>query len=295
LQLDQPIVETSSSFTVTGSLTQTATSNNFILLNDELMGFVSFDSETKVLTVKRGVLDTVPKKHSSGSLFIFDFPDVAFDSTQYAQTEIVEAQVLTTTPSGIQALSETGTAVEIQSRAIRPYPPANVKINGNYFPETLLVVNDSVVTWSHRNRVQQTGGEAIGWFENSITPESGVTYSLELSTVDVLLLTVDSIASDSYVIPEATLIPNKAHKLKLWSMRDGYESYQVFEHSFFAEAASLILTATATKSGISGNTVPTAGITANVDTSLKANLQFDGSSIHGKAPAGSIITIEVDN
>src|SRR5690606_36915522 len=104
LQLDQPITETASSFVVTGSLTQTANSNNFILLNDELMGFIGFDNETRVLSVKRGVLDTIPKKHSSGSLFVFDLPDVAFDSTQYAQSEIVKAQVLTTTPSGVQEL-----------------------------------------------------------------------------------------------------------------------------------------------------------------------------------------------
>ncbi|MEB6680293.1 hypothetical protein [Acinetobacter lwoffii] len=294
LQLDQPIIETTSSFTVAGSLTQVANSNNLILLNDELMGFVSFDNETKVLTVKRGVLDTVPKKHSTGSLFVFDFPDVAFDSTQYAQSEVVEAQVLTTTPSGVQELT-VGTEVEIQARAIRPYPPSNVKINGIYFPETMLVASDLTVTWSHRNRVQQTGGDAIGWFENSVTLEAGVTYSIELSTVDGVLLAADSIASDNYTVPEATIIPNKAHKLKLWSVRDGIYSYQIFEHNFFVEAASLILTATATKSNVSGNTIPAANITVDVGTSLKANMQFDGSSIRGKAEPGATITIEIED
>src|SRR5690606_9790420 len=169
LQLDQPIIETTSSFIVTGALTQTANSNNFILLNDELMGFVSFDAETKVLTVKRGVLDTIPRKHSSGSLFVFDLPDVAFDSTQYSQSEIVRAQVLTTTPSGIQEFGIRGVSVGIEARAIKPYPPANVKFNGNHFPETVLVASDLTVTWSHRNRVQQTGGEPLSWFESSVT------------------------------------------------------------------------------------------------------------------------------
>ena len=294
LQLDQPIIETASSFTVTGSLDQTASSNNLILLNGELMGFMAFDDQTKVLTVKRGVLDTVPKKHSSGSLFVFDLPDVAFDSTQYAQSEIVEVQVLTTTPSGIQELSESGQAIEIESRAIRPYPPANVKINGNYWPETHIITNDIVLTWVDRNRLQQTGGGVLGFFDTGVTVESGVTYSYELISENVILNSASGISANTVAIPASVLLPNMPHTLKLWSVRDDYASYQKFEHSFFVEAASLILTATATKSQVSGNTVPTANISIDVDTSLKANMQFDGSGIKGKTLPNSIITIEVE-
>ena len=294
LQLDQPIIETASSFTVTGSLDQTASSNNLILLNGELMGFVAFDDQTKVLTVKRGVLDTVPKKHSSGSLFVFDLPDVAFDSTQYAQSENVEVQVLTTTPSGIQELSESGQAIEIESRAIRPYPPANVKINGNYWPETHIITNDIVLTWVDRNRLQQTGGGVLGFFDTGVTVESGVTYSYELISENVILNSASGISANTVAIPASVLLPNMPHTLKLWSVRDDYASYQKFEHSFFVEAASLILTATATKSQVSGNTVPTANISIDVDTSLKANMQFDGSGIKGKTLPNSIITIEVE-
>lgn len=294
LQLDQPITETTSLFTVTGALTQTTNSNNLILLNDELMGFVGFDDATKILTVKRGVLDTVPKKHNNGSLFVFDLPDVAFDSTQYSQSEIVEAQVLTTTPSGVQELLGNGQAIEIQSRAIRPYPPANVKINGEYWPETHVVSNDLVLTWSHRNRIQQTAATHVDWYDSSVIIEDGVTYSLELSTVDSILLTETDINADIFTIDANVFIPNKAHKLKLWSERDGFDSYAIFEHNFFVEALSLILTATATSGGVSGNTVPTANISIDVDTSFKANMQFDGSGITGKTLPNSIITIEVE-
>lgn len=293
LQLDQPITEASSSFTVTGSLTQTANSSSLILLNDELVGFVSFDDATKVLTVKRGVLDTVPQKHSNGSLFVFDLPDVAFDSTQYAQSEVVEAQVLTTTPSGVQELSATGVPVEIQARAIRPYPPANVKINGIYYPESHVITNDIILTWADRNRLQQTGGGVLGFFDTGVTVESGVTYSYELTSENVILDSASGINANTVTIPVSTLIPNKVHTLKLWSVRDGYESYQVFEHSFFVEAVSLILTATTDGSGVVGNTIPTANISVNVDESLSANMRFDGSSISGKAEAGATITIEI--
>lgn len=294
LHLDQPITETSSSFTVTGSLTQEANSNNLILLDGELMGFVSFNSETKVLTVKRGVLDAIPKKHNSRELFVFDLPDIAFDSTQYVQGEIIEAQVLTTTPSGIQELFGIGQPVEIQSRAIRPYPPANVKFNGNYWIENHVVSNDLVLTWSHRNRLQQTAAVHVDWYDGSVTVEDGVTYSLELSTVDGVLLTETGINSDTFTIDADVFVPNKAHKLKLWSVRDGFSSYQVFEHNFFAEAVSLVLTASTGGFNVVGNTVPEANLSIDVDESLKANMTANGLEIKGKSKPGATITIEVE-
>ncbi|BCT88172.1 phage tail protein [Acinetobacter variabilis] len=235
LQLDQPINETASAFVVTGSLTQTANSNNLILLNDELMGFVSFDTETKVLTVKRGVLDTIPKKHNSGNLFVFDLPDVAFDSTQYTQSEVVEAQVLTTTPSGIQELSTTGTAVEIQARAIRPYPPANVKINSEYWPA--YFEDDFTLTWSDRNRLQQTGGVPLGYFESSISLEPNTQTLLtvtELDVDDIELAThnVNVTALNSYTLLESAMqVDTRALHINLKTVRDGYECINAFDHT----------------------------------------------------------------
>lgn len=231
LQLDQPIHETASTFVVTGSLTQTANSNNFILLNDELMGFVSFDDETKVLTVKRGVLDTVPKKHSSGPLFVFDLPDVAFDSTQYSYGEIVEAQVLTTTPSGIQELSAAGRDIEIKSRAIRPYPPANVKINGEYWPSR--IVGDLSVTWVDRNRIQQTGGNILGWFDSGVTIETGVQYSLKIIGIDssdIETTIFDGVVSgNNYSLPAEGVDESVSHiRIEIKSVRGEYDSYQKY-------------------------------------------------------------------
>lgn len=229
LQLDQPIIETTSSFTVTGSLTQAANSNNVILLNDEFMGFVSFDDATKVLTVKRGVLDTVPRKHGSGSLFVFDLPDVAFDSTQYAQSEIVEAQVLTTTPSGIEDLAVTGIPIEIQARAIRPYPPANVKINGEYWPDE--VNGDLVITWADRNRLQQTGGKPIGWYESGVIVENGVTYTIKVIGLDSNTIVHDgTISGNNHTIPQDLL--ESLNRIELHSIRGTHESLEKYVHIF---------------------------------------------------------------
>lgn len=299
--LDQIISKTSSSFIVknwkkitnipAGTLIQCG--KEWLTGLSEWMVFQGIDPNTGVVSVKRGALDTQPQDWDLGLKLYFCGNDISYDQTEYVSGEKVLVSALTTTPSGV--LEQKGSnAIEMKARAIRPYPPANVKFNDVYFPETLIVTNNIVLNWAHRNRAQQTGGDILGWYDSDVIVESGVTYAYELISENVVLDSQSNIAAHTTTILASVLKPNKPHTLKLWSVRDGYDSYQKFEHSFFVESASLILTATATKSNVTGNTVPTANITVNVDESLKANMRFDGSSISGKALAGSTITIEVN-
>ncbi len=299
--LDQIISKTSSTFTVKnwkrianvsdGTLIKCG--RDWLGTPAEWMVLQGVDSYTGIVSVKRGALDTPPQSWGIDTKLYFCGNDVSYDQTEYISGEEVLVSALTTTPSGV--LEQSGSiAVEMKARAIRPYLPANVKINGAYWPETHIVTNNIILTWAHRNRVQQTGGEILGWYEDSVTVESGVTYAYELISENVVLDSQSNISANTVTILSSVLKPNEPHTLKLWSVRDGYESYQKFEHSFFVEAASLILTATASKDNVVGSTIPAANISVNLDESLKANMKFDGSSIKGKAPAGSIITIEVE-
>ncbi|WP_180084898.1 phage tail protein [Acinetobacter sp. YH12145] len=301
-ELDQIISRTSTSFTVKDSAaisglligTLIKCGSDWIGTPGEWMVFQGINPYTGVVSVKRGALDTLPQAWGMGTKLYFCGNDVAFDSTEYISGEEVLVSALTTTPSGMLE-QEGAIAIEMNARAFRPYPPANVKFNGNYFPETHVISNDILLTWAHRNRVQQTGGEIIGWYEGGLTVENGVTYSLELSTAqDGVIYNASGIGLDSHAILSSVLLQNKAHKLKLWSVRDGFESYQIFEHNFFVESVSLVLTATAAKDKVTGSTVPIANILVNVDESLKANIHFDGSNISGKAEPGATITIEIE-
>lgn len=269
--------------------------NHRIQVNDEIMAFVSFDAVTSVITVKRGCFDTVPQLHTAGSK-VFGWDNYSgIDGIEYLSGENVSLKAVTLTGSDQLSLSEANAhPINVSARAIRPYPPANVKINNTYYPDAFVVSNDILLNWVDRNRVQQTGGEILGFYDSGVIRENGVTYSIELSSEGVVLHSANNIDLSTYTIASSVLIQNKAHKLKLWSERDGYASYQVFEHSFFIESVSLVLTATASKNKVVGSTVPVANISVNIDESLKANMKFDGSSVSGKAPAGSIITIEVE-
>ena len=259
----------------------------------EWMVFQGIDPYTGIVSVKRGALDTQPQQWDLGLKLYFCGTDVAYDATEYVAGEKVLVSALTTTPSGVLDLKGSN-QVEMKARAIRPYPPTNVKFNGVYFPETQIVTNNITLTWAHRNRLQQTGGEIIGWYEGDVTAEDGVTYAYELISENLVLDSQSDITANTVTILASVLKPNKPHTLKLWSIRDSYESYQKFEHSFFVESIVLILTATATKDKVSGSTLPSSNITLNIDESLSANIKSDGFSVVGKAEAGSLITIEVE-
>jgi hypothetical protein len=289
---DEAVNRTQQSFVVKNEdLSIQFKQDSLIMLGDEIVIYKSYDAETKTLTVERGALDTIPQNHIENTVLYFYDDAFSYDPEGYTPPKTVNATVLTTTPSGIESLETSPKRqVKIESRAIRPYPPANVKFNDGYYPETIITTNDIVLTWVGRNRL---ANQVVDFYDSSNDAELNTTYSYELISEDVILDSASGITGNTVTILSSVLIPNKSHTLKLWSVRDGYESYYAFNHAFFAESASLILTATTDGSSVVGNTVPVANIAVNVDESLSANMQFDGSAISGKAEAGAIITIEI--
>ena len=123
----------------------------------------------------------------------------------------------------------------MKARAIRPYPPANVKINGEYWPKE--IETDLILIWVDRNRVQQTGGEIIGWFDGGVTPESGVTYQLILverdeNSVELRTQNLSLGSLNTYTFATSAMNANtRTIEITLKSLRDGYESYQSFNHT----------------------------------------------------------------
>ncbi|AXQ21839.1 hypothetical protein BEN71_10200 [Acinetobacter wuhouensis] len=208
--------------------------NHRIQVNDEIMAFVSFNAVTNVVNVKRGCFDTVPQKHDAGSK-VFGWDNYSgLDDLEYLSGENVSLKALTLTGSDVLDVSEaTAHDLTCAARAIRPYPPANVKINGEYWP--VDIETDLILTWVDRNRIQQTGGEILGWYEGSVTLESGTTYIISIYAFDysnnseTLLLTQNVGVVNSHTI-DISNITTDAIKVKISSERDGFLSFQSFEH-----------------------------------------------------------------
>lgn len=239
---DQIISKTSTSFTVknwkkivnvpAGTLIKCG--RDWLGTPGEWMVFQGVDVYTGIVSVKRGALDTPPQEWGPGSKLYFCGTDIAYDATEYIAGEEVLVSALTTTPSGV--LEQGGSIpVEMKARAIRPYPPANVKINGEYWPK--FIENELAMTWSHRNRKQQTGGALVGWYENSVTLENGVEYIVEIYEINLLaqksLLVSQNVGNADKAKFDLTTVSSSAKSIEIVfkTVRDGYACLYPFQHS----------------------------------------------------------------
>lgn len=206
-----------------------AKTNTLIQVNDETMAYVSYDLSTSTLTVKRGVHDTTVHKHHANSIVYFWDEYASYDQTQQIEGTVVNVKLLTNT--GREILNEDVSEVkqvEFKSRAIRPYPPANVKVNGEYFPKDF--VDNIVLTWVDRNRLQQTGGEILGFYDNGVTVEDNVEYVAELHDSNDVLVDSQNVGQEKTATLNTTNLTTQTAKISLYSTREGFESYQKFEH-----------------------------------------------------------------
>ena len=87
-----------------------------------------------------------------------------------------------------------------------------------------------VVTWVDRNRVQQTGGSILGWTDGGVAIESGVTYVVELYDADDVLISSNDVGAVNTTTVDVSSVTTTSCKIKLFSIREGYVSYQAFEH-----------------------------------------------------------------
>lgn len=204
--------------------------NHRIQVNDEIMAFVSFDAVTNVINVKRGCFDTVPQEHGLGAkLFGWDNYS-GIDDLEYLSGEVLSLKALTLTGSDVLELSEATThSLTCSARAIRPYPPANVRFNGEYYP-TKRFAGSIEISWAYRNRSQQTGGAPLGFFESDIVAEDGVTYTVVAKSLEGLeLFKEENISANIYNL-NTLFIAATSCIVEVFTVKNGFESYQRFSH-----------------------------------------------------------------
>lgn len=184
-----------------------AATGTWAQIDDELVAIDAI-SETAI-TVRRGVLDTVPAQHSAGSRIFLWSGYSGGDRIEYVAGEEVDIKLLPVTGSGVLALSEAPVdTVTLNERAIRPYPPGNVQVNGARWPASIGVEDELAVTWAHRDRTQQTSGTLQDYTYGDIGPEPGTTYAMRIyhGQTNALLRTVTGLTGTGYTYPAATEI-----------------------------------------------------------------------------------------
>ncbi len=146
-------------------------------IGEECIVITAINTSTKVLTIKRGMMDTVPAVHNSGTRIWFSEDFTANSPTEYLKNDNVNTKLLTVSSFGTLDPNATPTwSKTMQGRFGKPYPPGRVRLNGQEYPD--ICYDNIVTTWAHRDRTTQTGVTLIDQYAGSIGPEVGTTYNV---------------------------------------------------------------------------------------------------------------------
>ena len=169
------------------------------LWDNEIVRVDAINPTTGAITLGRACADTLPAQHGAGSRIWFYQDSEAVDPTEYSAGEALDIKLLTNTGSQqIDIAVATAMSVGMGGRQVLPYPPANIKINGAYYPASIGTTAPITITWAHRDRVLQAD-QLIDFLEGDIGPEPGVTYTIWLyGETDTLLRTETGLTGTSY-------------------------------------------------------------------------------------------------
>lgn len=197
----------------------------------EIVLFSAFSSG--LWTVKRGLLDTVPRAWPSGTpIRFFNNTSRLSDAVLRASGVPVELNLLMRTRTGLfPAASSPLRRYTPNSRAYLPTRPANVTVNGQAFSTVQLETGDLTVTWADRNRLTEDS-QPLDWTAPSVTPEEGQTTTIRVLDTRNLAIVAEytGLIGGSYVIPNSDLEGTPQVLVRVLSARDGLESFQSHDH-----------------------------------------------------------------
>lgn len=202
----------------------------------EIVQVLSIDTETLIVSIARGMLDTVPKAHPTGTWFVVFDDFVGMDGVQRTAGDTPSTELLTRTASAL--LSTTAApddVVTLDSRAIRPLRPADVKVDGEDgstgLPVDVTATDPFTVTWANRDRL--TESTPLLWTAPDTGLESGATITIALIAADGTTIIDDTtyagLTGTSQNIDHADFLGEAEAFVRFTTERDGYGPWQYYQ------------------------------------------------------------------
>lgn len=221
------------------SALETITANSLALIGNEIVRIdaMTINGDDVDITIGRGCLDTVPTEHSISSYMVFLQNLDVLDAPSFVAPDTANVKLLTNLSSKrLSLFGAIENSVTFSSRAIRPYRPAALKLNGS-FSNTQNIVDetDVVLTWTHQDRTMQTTLIPEDFTSASIGPETGVTaYHVRAVALDADYNVISEITNDvlgvvtTYDWDDATPIPDGTNRIMFTvaTEKGVYESWQ---------------------------------------------------------------------
>lgn len=213
-----------------------------LLIGDELVRLDAYDAGTGIVTVARGVADTVPQPHSAGARVWTIDDDLTNDGRVYAEGETVFSKVLTLISSDALSLDDAPEdSVELVGRQGRPYPPANVEVDGDTIFGLTGEHAEPVITWASRNRITQAD-QLVGHGEASVAGEAEQAYNIRVYTLsdpDTPIRTVDGIPDLTWTYDATMQAADSAPssvRIELESVRGDMVSWQRYSFTVILQS-----------------------------------------------------------
>lgn len=218
-----------------------------------------------ILTVERGVEDTIPQVHATGSKLVVIEETWYTEDTEYLAGQSVNVKLLPST--GVGALDPSlavSLPVNLVGRHYLPYPPAAVRFihpGGivGYWSTLYEADPNNLLQYalSQRNRLQQTAGY-LSWYDTGdvlFEPNTTIVHNLTNLDTSTLLVNAEFSLAGTISIDVSTFASGN-YRLEVWTKRDGELCYQPFSHDFYLDVYVLILSPTGLAAGYRDATAP---------------------------------------
>lgn len=188
--------------------------------------------------IRRGCLDTCPAQWPVDTpVWLVDDNRHGFDEELSSAGAALTYRLLPTTSIGqLPPASAPLISGGMSDRPHRPYPPANLRINGAIFPDNISAA-PLEFTWSERNRILETS-VILPWDAGSVPAEPGTTYTLEIDTYangqwsDNAVVLRGAATTSLSVGADALTSNTTAIRYRLWSERMGMRSWTTIAGMF---------------------------------------------------------------
>ncbi len=206
---------------------------SWALLDAEI---VRIDAVTGLtVTVGRGCGDSVPGGHAEAAVLWFAGDWVAGDGVEYVGGDLVSGKVQTRSPGSTLPIGLAPSAsATMNDRFARPYPPGQIRINGESEPSA--IVGAITVAGVHRDRVLQAD-QLIDTEMAAVGPEAGTTYTVRYILNGALVHTDTGLTTCASTY---TPLGVGQMRVEIESVRDTLTSFQMHVREF---AVGLVLQA----------------------------------------------------
>lgn len=199
-----------------------------LMIDDEIVCIDRVDFDTNTLHIGRGCADTIPQPHQAGArawCYLFGFGK---DETKYLTGETIRARLITHTAQ--QTLADEAApllSLTTQQRWARPYPPANVRVDG-VLTEVITNGTAFTLTWAYRDRVIQAD-TLISHEQDSTARGENVHYEITLLNDGKTVRTITTQASSFRYPDEAAGKDEAFNQLVLKAVEGNLTSWQQYQ------------------------------------------------------------------